>query len=49
MLAREMLLNQQGIHRGLRIYRKGDESHLSDLLSDNGMIDSLVGILAPCG
>ena len=47
VLAAEMLLNEQRIHGCSGIHTERHEGHLGHLFGHYGMIDSLVGILAP--
>ena len=47
MFPREMLFHEKRIHGQLRIDTEGYEGHLCDLFHDYGVVDGLVGVLAP--
>ena len=47
MLAAEMLLNKQRIHRQVRVDRIGYGCHLGHLLHDDSVVDRIMRILSP--
>ena len=47
MLAAEVFLHEERIHGRVGVDAERDEGHLGDLLHDDGVIDGIVGILAP--
>ena len=47
VLAAEMLLDEQGVHRTGGIDGQADECHLGHLFHHYGVVDSIVGIFAP--
>ena len=47
VLAVVVLLDEQGIHRGVGIYRERDEGHLGTLFHDLCVVNRIVGRCAP--
>ena len=47
MLTAEVLLHEQGVHRGVGIHAERHKGHLGHLLHDNGVVDGIVGACTP--
>ena len=47
MLAAEVLLDEQRVHRRGGVHAERDKSHLGHLLHHYGVVDGVVGVLAP--
>ena len=47
VLAREVFLNEQGVHRQMGVDVIGHKSHLRHLFHDDGIVNGVVRILTP--